>query len=211
MFPALFLLYRTAKQPLLLSSLLLVACYTLISLVQWQLGQSAAGSDFLYFNIANQLHVFIIGIIGFYFLPVIAGLPSPRLMPLIFLWGPAGYSVGLFNISNTTVLVLAAYAAAFVGLAALMARLRFNMAWLGEIGRWSFSMHIVHFLFMNVIDYGFNHGSGLVTGYPNLKALMHFGIAVSAAYWTAGLTKRLIEDPCIQFGARLMKQRSTSQ
>ncbi len=93
-FPVLFLLYRTAKQPLLLSGLLLVACYALISLVQWQLGQSAAGSDFLYFNIANQLHVFIIGIIGFYFLPVIAGLPSPLLMLLIFIWGLAVMSLG---------------------------------------------------------------------------------------------------------------------
>ncbi|MDO8348542.1 MAG: acyltransferase [Rugosibacter sp.] len=210
-FPVLFLLYRTARQPMLLSGLLLAACYALISLVQWQMGQSTASSAFLYFNIANQLHVFIIGICGFYFLSALAGLPFPLLMLLILLWGLAGYSVGLSQIPNTPFLVLAAYAMAFVGLAALMARLRLNMAWLGEIGRRSFSMYVIHFLFMNVIDYSFNHGSGVLTGYPNLKALVHFGAAVLATYWIAGLTKRLIEDPCIQFGARLTKLRSTPQ
>ncbi len=204
-FPVLFFLYRTVKQPLLLSGLLVAICYALISFVQWQLGQSTASSDFLYFNIANQLHVFIIGILGFYFLPVIAQLPSPSLMLLIFLWSVIAYSVGLFAISNAPFFVLAAYAIAFVGLAALMARLKFKMVWLGEIGRRSFSMYVIHFLFMNVIDYSFNHGSGLLTDYPNLKALVHFDTAVLVTYWVAGLTKRWIEDPCIQFGTRLMK------
>lgn len=89
--------------------------------------------------------------------------------------------------------------------------MRFQGAWLGEIGRRSFSMYVMHFLFMNLIDYGFNHGSGLLTDFPNLKALVHFGVAVLATYWIAGLTKRLIEDPCIQFGARLMKLRSDAE
>lgn len=68
-------------------------------------------------------------------------------------------------------------------------------------------MYVVHFLFMNIIDYSFNHGSGLLTSFPNIKALVHFGVAVLATYWVAGLTKRWIEDPCIQFGARLIKLR----
>lgn len=204
-FPMIFLLYRTVKQPLLLSGLLLAACYALISFVQWQLGQSTASSGFLYFNIANQLHVFIIGMLGFYFLPVIAKLPSLVLILLIFLCGVIGYSVGLFPVPNAPFFVLAAYAVAFVGLAAIVARLKFKMVWLGEIGRRSFSMYVVHFLFMNIIDYSFNHGNGILTDSPNLKALVHFGVAVLATYWVAGLTKRWIEDRGIQLGARLMK------
>jgi peptidoglycan/LPS O-acetylase OafA/YrhL len=82
---------------------------------------------------------------------------------------------------------------------------------LGEIGRRSFSMYVVHFLFMNIIDYSFNHGSGLLTEYPNLKALVHFGAAVLATYQVAGLTKRWIEDPCIRLGARLMKPGNGAQ
>lgn len=205
LFPCLFLLYRTVKRPLLLSVFLLAGCYLLISLVQWWLGQTIAGSDFLYFNIANQLQVFIIGMLGFYYFPVICRLHPVFLCLVIFLFGVLGYGVWEQPIHNARFLALAAYAGAFVGLAALVARMKLMGAWLGDIGRRSFSMYVVHFLFMNVIDYSFNHGSGLLTEVPNLKALVHFGVAVLATYWVAGLTKRWIEDPCIQFGARLTK------
>lgn len=211
LFPCLFLLYRTVKRPLLLSVFLLAGCYLLISLVQWWLGQTIAGSDFLYFNIANQLQVFIIGILGFYYLPVICRLHPVFLCLVIFLFGVLGYGIWEQPIHNARFLALAAYAGAFVGLAALVARMKLKGAWLGDIGRRSFSMYVVHFLFMNVIDYSFNHGGGLLTEYPNLKALVHFGVAVLATYRIAGLTKRWIEDPCIQLGARLMKLRSGAQ
>ncbi|MDO8315718.1 MAG: hypothetical protein Q7T00_10835 [Rugosibacter sp.] len=36
-----------------------------------------------------------------------------------------------------------------------------------------------------------------------------FGVAVLATYWVAGVTKRWIEDLCIQLGARLIKNRSS--
>lgn len=112
---------------------------------------------------------------------------------------------------NARFFALAAYACAFVSLAALAATMRFKGAWLGEIGRRSFSMYVMHFLFMNLIDYSFNHGNGLLTEHPNLKALVHFGVAVLVTYKIAGITKRWIEDPCIQFGARLIKLRSDAQ
>ncbi|AJP48821.1 hypothetical protein PG1C_11065 [Rugosibacter aromaticivorans] len=209
LFPCLFLLYRKIKRPFLLSVLLIAGCYVLISLVQGWFGQSTVSSAFLYFNIANQLHIFIIGMLGFYFFPVIARLPFPVLMLLLFLSGMIGYHISSIVVANIPFLVLAAYAVAFVVLAAFVARLKFKTVWLGEIGRRSFSMYVVHFLFMNVIDYSFNHGSGLLTEYPNLKALVHFGVAVLATYWVAGLTKRWVEDPCIQFGSRLIKNRSS--
>lgn len=211
LFPLLFLLHRNLKRPLLLSGFLIAGCYLLVSLVQWQLGQSTANSDFLYFNIANQLQVFIIGMLGFYYLPVVSRLPPVVLCLLILLFGMLGYGVWAQPIHNARFLALVAYACAFVSLAALAATMRFKGAWLGEIGRRSFSMYVMHFLFMNLIDYGFNHGSGLLTDFPNLKALVHFGVAVLATYWIAGLTKRLIEDPCIQFGARFMKLRSDAE
>jgi peptidoglycan/LPS O-acetylase OafA/YrhL len=121
-----------------------------------------------------------------------------------------GYHINSIVAANAPFLALAAYAVAFVALAAFVARLKFKAVWLGEIGRRSFSMYVVHFLFMNVIDYSFNYGSGLLTSFPNLKALVHFGVAVLATYWVAGLTKRRVEDPCIQFGARLTKSNKSA-
>ena len=211
LFPCLFLLYRTVRRPLLLSMFLLVACYLLISVVQWRLGQTTAGSDFLYFNIANQLQVFIIGMLGFYYLPVISRLHPVFLCLVAFIFGAMGAGVWAQPIHNARFFALVAYAGAFVGLAALAARMKFKEEWLGEIGRRSFSMYVVHFLFMNMIDYSFNHGSGLLTEYPNLKALVHFGVAVLATYQVAGLTKCWIEDPCIRLGARLMKSGNGAQ
>lgn len=204
LFPCLFLLYRTINRPLLLSGFLIAGCYLLVSLVQWWLDQTTAGSDFLYFNIANQLQVFVIGMFGFYYLPVICRLHPVFLCLVIFFFGALGYNFWTLPMHNARFLALAAYASAFVGLAALAARTKFKGAWLGEIGRRSFSMYVVHFLFMNIIDYSFNHGNGLLTSYPNLKALVHFGAAVAAAYWVAGFTKRWIEDPGVQLGARLI-------
>lgn len=211
LFPCLFLLYRTVKRPLLLSMFLLVVCYLLISVVQWWLGETTAGNNFLYFNIANQLQVFIIGMLGFYYFPVISRVHPVFLCLIVFLLGAIGVGVWAQPIHNARFFALVAYAAAFVGLAALAARMKVKEEWLGEIGRRSFSMYVVHFLFMNIIDYSFNHGSGLLTEYPNLKALVHFGVAVLATYQVAGLTKRWIEDPCIRLGARLMKPGNGAQ
>lgn len=211
LFPCLFLLYRLIKRPLLLSMFLLAGCYLLISLVQLWLDQTIAGSDFLYFNITNQLQVFIIGMLGFYYLPVICRLHPVFLCLVIFFFSALGYNFWTLPMHNARFLALAAYASAFVGLAALAARTKFKGAWLGETGRRSFSMYVVHFLFMNIIDYSFNHGSGLLTEYPNLKALVHFGVAVLVTYRVAGLTKRWIEDPGIQLGTRLVKLRSSAQ
>lgn len=208
LFPCLFLLYRTVKRPLLLSVFLLAGCYLLISLVQWWLGQTIAGSDFIYFNIANQLQVFIIGMLGFYYLPVLCRAPLVVLCAGILLLAAVGYSIWAQPIHNARFLALAAYAGAFVGVAGLAATMKCKSAWLGEIGRRSFSMYVLHFMFMNMIDYGFNHGSGLLTGFPNIKALVHFGVAVTITYWIAGFSKRWIEDPGIQLGARWIKTRA---
>lgn len=210
LFPALFLVYRNIQRPLLLSVLFIAGCYLLVSGVQWWFGESTANNNFLYFNITNQLHVFLIGILGFYYLPVIIRLPS------LVLWGwvvgcvMAGQAAGALQVSNAPFWILAAYATAFVSLAAWVAKRQFSPAWLGEVGRRSFSMYVLHFLFMNMIDYGFNRGSGVLTDFPNLKALVHFGVAASATYWTAGFAKRWVETPSIQLGARLMQQRSNA-
>lgn len=209
LFPGLFLLYRIVQRPFFLSILLLVGCYLLISLVQQGLGQTIANSDFLYFNITNQLQVFIIGMLGFFYLPLLCKQNPTLLVLATILCLALGYFCWSLPIHNARFLALVAYACGFVGLAAFVATRQFKATLLVEIGRRSFSMYVVHFLFMNIIDYSFNHGNGLLTASPNLKVLVHFGFAVAATYWVAGLTKRWIEDPSVQFGARLIKTLSS--
>jgi peptidoglycan/LPS O-acetylase OafA/YrhL len=128
------------------------------------------------------------------------------LFAVIFSLAMIGVYLGSQPIHNALFLGLMAYAGLFVGLAALADRLKLQSAWLSEIGRRSFSMYVVHFLFMNMIDYIFNHGVKLLTESPNLKALLHYGVAVFVTYLVAGLTKRWIEDPGIHWGAFLIKQ-----
>lgn len=205
LFPVLFLLFRGHKKTWVPGALLIAACLLLVSLVQWWLQASTAGSDFLYFNIANQLHVFVIGMLGFYYLPALARLPSVALAASCLLFGFAGYAIWPLPVANARFFSLAAYASVFVCLAALFGRHHWNNRWLGDVGRRSFSMYVMHFLFMNMIDYGFNHRFELLFDTPNLKALVHFGVAVLLTYGVAGLTKRWIEDPFIAFGARLLR------
>jgi peptidoglycan/LPS O-acetylase OafA/YrhL len=62
-------------------------------------------------------------------------------------------------------------------------------------------MYIVHFAFMNVIEYLFNIKLHLLVEHLNLKALLHLGTAIVLTYWVSGWTKRLVEDRFIQIGA----------
>lgn len=203
-FPFFFLLHRKFHRPLLISILLLLACYGLIDCVQRALAYTTVSSDFLYFNVANQLHVFVIGMCGFYYLPVMTRWPCWMLSVWVvgFFW--LGLEVGRLSVNHSSFWILAAYAIAFVGLAAWMAKRQFSPAWLGEIGRRSFSMYVVHFLFMNIIDYSFNRDGGLLVAFPNLKALVHFSVAVVASFWLAGITQRWIENRGIQLGRRVV-------
>lgn len=206
LFPLLFVAYRRFKSPLLLTLALLVAAYGVAWWAQKLTGASTTSDDFMYFNVSNQVHVFIVGILGYYYFSALQRLPKLVTLGLMGFCAYTALQIWDFAIPNARYLALIAFACAFVLLAVLMAGAPNTGKWLQEIGRRSFSMYVLHFFVMNIIDYTFNGRVGLLMSYPNAKALLHFGVAVLAAYGLAGLAKALIEDRFIAIGGRIIKR-----
>ena len=204
LFPFIFLAHRKLKSPLVLSLVLLAAAYVVALWAQKFTGSSTATDDFMYFNVSNQVHVFLVGILGYYYFSALQRLPKVVVWGLIGLCVVGGMQVGRMAIPNARFLALTAFACAFVLLAVLMARAPNTGKWLQEVGRRSFSMYVIHFFVMNTIDYVFNAKGGLLMQHPNAKALLHFAVAVAVAYWLAGLAKIHIEDKFIALGGRII-------
>lgn len=203
-FPAIFKLYLKSKNRIILTTILIFSCLGMVSLVQINLHNTTANSDFLYFNFSNQIHVFIIGILGFYLLPVLSTFRTWKLIVGIITFWLVGNGLSDWHIFNSRFYALAFYASSFVGLAALISQIKFGSDnILVQIGQRSFSMYVIHFSFMNIIDYGFNNKLNLLSGNPTAKALFHLTVAITLTYLTSGITKRWIEDKFISMGTTL--------
>lgn len=207
LFPLIFSIYkRYEKQRLLLSATLIAAMLGIVSVAQLAMGKTTDEYSFLFFNISNQLHVFIIGIYGYYSLESLRKLNSALLVAgSVALWLTGTW---LFNypLFNARFFSLAAYASCFVLFAALLAKNNPKNWLLGEIGRRSFSMYVLHFSVLNVIDYLFNVRFTLLGDSLELKAVLHLVVAIAATYVVAGYSKRHVEDRFIRFGATLVNR-----
>ena len=206
-FPLLFSAFhleRKRRSVVLFASLLVGSEFLLLRLVEQLSATRINNNEFLYFNIVSQLQVFVLGMLGFRFLDDLRRVPAlalltalvPVLWLAVFFWScPFG---------DSRFLALTTLATAFMLMAALISRIQQAPVVIKTIGQRSFSMYITHFIFMNMIDHGFNNTIHLLVDHPNIKAVVHFFTAVTLTYITAGLSKRYIEDPFVSLGNRII-------
>jgi len=172
-------------------------------------GMTIENNSFLYYNIANQLPVFIIGMAAFVAIADGKLAPSPRRDGALF----ALLTIIAFALLHPSHIGLGAAAAAvllpsvaglsFVFLLNLLRMARPNLATaaIGWIGQLSYSMYIFHFLFAwTATGKALRILGGLL---PQAQALLYLPSLIAtmgASALVALISKRLVEDRFIAIG-----------
>ena len=215
-FPLLYLIYVTSFQrfgviafgtlPLLaffgdLVVQLLVARFTHFKI---------QNNTFLYFNVINQIPVFLIGMSTFFLSQTSrrarTGVAA-KVAAFVTLTCITRALMYAHNVVATTALAsLAALSFAFLFLALQIARPK--LRWLEQIGEVSFSMYIFHYLFAWDLTKRLAD-AGEQAGIPVLVVYFATMLLVIILTYTAGLvSKAFIEDRFIEYGRRLIRVRA---
>ncbi|KPU54859.1 acyltransferase family protein [Pseudomonas fluorescens] len=163
-------------------------------------------NGFLYFNIINQLPVFLVGMGAYFYfkdnrgdisnlhLAIVSAVVGTL---LVGCWFWVSESAGTFTPGLSAVL--------FASLIELMSRIGSHKAVIGKIGRLSFSMYIFHFVFAwNVVPLFFSRFLSDIN--PLFKFLVSYVLVVLFTYLIAVITERLIERQGIGLGSKLIKK-----
>ncbi|HET7836613.1 MAG TPA: acyltransferase [Variovorax sp.] len=189
--------------------LILVAALLASQAILWAVKQltgfAVSPNNFMYFNIANQLPVFVMGMVLFF-------LWREDRWPIRSIWGnAAGFAaftaaaaLAMAAPNPNYSLVPALAATSFVFLFKVLEAARpLNPTWIRNVGKVSFSMYVVHFVFAykgtlvlsRVLAPKIGSGAALVILYA---------FSVVASYWVAVVAQRVIEARFIGLGKRLI-------
>jgi len=190
------------------SAIVAFACYLGVRWVLASMGYVTLNfpiDTFDYYLIANQMPVFLL---GFGLFHVMRGGKTPPA------W--VGYSVfGLAGIAVVALLYRSgwvgpvgpiAVAVAFFGLAVALSHAKSFPKLLLEIGRRSFSIYVLHFIFAWYIVPRVVKVIPGLTLFPLLCFAVSLGAVIGASYLAAGLTFRWVEKPGIDFGKKWVKR-----
>jgi peptidoglycan/LPS O-acetylase OafA/YrhL len=168
-------------------------------------GTLIENNNFLYYNLINQITVFILGI-GYYSLNLLPNLKHRWKIDLfgfifftyisIFLWR--------LNINYLFSLIPFVSGLSFVFLMEIFRKNELlNRNIIVKIGKLSYSMYIIHFIFAHTL-----------TGMIASRFVNHFGseislltfyiISICGSYYFATLTEKYVEKPFIDFGKRII-------
>lgn len=160
-------------------------------------------SDFLYFNIINQLPTFLFGILIYFFCKKEAKINSSY---LVVLW--LSFSVLALYILNSDSFMMRAIVPTISGLSfsffvLFLKNINSSNHFLSKIGIRSFSMYIFHFIFawgaIPMIAKKLNKVMN-----PDLTLILSFLIVVALTYFVAAITEKHIEKTGISLGKRLI-------
>ncbi len=208
-FPFLFLLYkrfREYKAALFLIPVTgLLITYSIFLLLS-ALGIKNINNDsFYYFNLINQLPVFLLGI-SFYFMPL-------NFKPKKFLHNIVAFAilifllfVAVFVFSRTRDITMKPFISgvAFLSLLFVFRTVKFlNFEWLQNLGRLSYSIYLFHFVFAWVLSSVIVE---LLKGSldSNLLLFICFTVSVLLSAFVANLSSPLIEKPGIHLGNKVL-------
>lgn len=213
-FPVLYLIYKRIFIALRGNwMLMLIPIHVFVVLVQWQLilfisknsGLSLKNNDFLYYNLVNQLSVFLIGIL-YYFFTTYYEIKIHKYVLIILFIVSIIFSFVAFNKFLNVTLVPVFSAVSFLFLFILFKNIRLlNLPILMKIGKLSFSIYIFHFLFANAFTKGLSkylfHGL-----YPNYLLIVCFLGITFFSVVVANFSNRVIESKGILLGSSLIKR-----
>jgi peptidoglycan/LPS O-acetylase OafA/YrhL len=181
---------------------------TAINLV-WQVATAdtalaPANNSFAYFNIVNQLPVFLVGLALFRWHE---GRPRPGAVTGVIVFVAAtALALALWRsaITPAFALVPVVVAIAYAGLAHALSRWRGDAPWLRRIGQVSFSMYIVHTVFAWHAERALIGPLSTLMS-PDLQLPLLFALVVVASWATARWTEHAIEAPGVKLGAWLCR------
>jgi peptidoglycan/LPS O-acetylase OafA/YrhL len=205
-FPLLFWIMERAGRKGLVLALLLIGTCGLSEVLICRLDPAwLANNSFGYYSLLNQLPVFLMGMLTFYGFRTkpISGLlrgavSISAIVAVLFLWHTST------PISFFLIPVLCAIAFSCLALTMSAMVLRAPML-LVRIGQRSYSIYILHFLFVYIVNFGTSKVH-LVAGHPGARLALNFLMITLLSYIAAGITERLIEKPGIALGRTLIER-----
>lgn len=170
-------------------------------------GMEIENNNFVYFNLAVQGPVFAVGVL-YFFMRLDRSWPTLSLVAnSIGLLIGTGMSLWLWHFGDARwfALIPTLSAVSFIFLfEALDGRKLLNPAWLRQLGKWSFSIYLFHFIFAHKIVYALSPALVEAVG-PQVALAIVFPATVACTAAIANVTERRIERPFIEFGRRAIQ------
>ncbi len=161
-------------------------------------------NGFLYFNLVNQLPVFLLGMTIFFHHQHHIPLPLSILVQIaLFTATTIVGSIAIWQNQNWMFTFIPVCSGiSFLLLLNIFKELNYSNQLLEKIGRLSYSMYIFHFIFSWYLVVGIMMllGKGVL---PELVLFCSVGLAIGFSYSIAKLSQKYIETPGIQLGKRL--------
>ena len=185
-------------------------CFLVELIINCLFNRSTDNTNFIYFSILNQLSVFIIGIYAYRLLNkprigltgtvigVVFSVISCFLLNGEFRSGFNGFIIPI--LSSMSFLVLAINLSNLDKLDNLLSNA------LKKIGEVSFSMYILHFLFLDLIDFLFKKSIFNFIKTPEIQLSILFSAVVITTYLFSTISRKFIENPGINFGKIFLKK-----
>lgn len=170
------------------------------------LGFSIKNNSFIYFNIINQLPVFLIGI-GYFFLKKDYNFELNWVFNLLLFIIATISSLLLWSSDNNYFFSFIPIISgiSFVFLIELFQQKSFlNPKLLIRISQVSFSMYLLHFIFASRITAFLSPKFFIINGTITLIIFYIFSVFMSFAF--ALISEKYIEKPGVEFGRRIMKK-----
>jgi peptidoglycan/LPS O-acetylase OafA/YrhL len=200
--PAFLYMERLRTRRTLVCGLLIAACGTVELLVGLFRSVWVTNNEFEYFTLLNQLPVFLIGILAYYKLRdgsfSRGGVLSVAMLAVaataaLWIWEPP---MAFFFIPIASALV-------FSALALLASRFRGQFPdFLLVIGRRSYSIYVLHFLFVSAVHAALRNAR--LVAFPDANFVVQFALVVTLASAASYFTERIIEKRGIALGTRMI-------
>ena len=181
-------------------------CIVLLSFT----GHHILNNNFIYFNIINQLPVFLIGI-GYFFLKKNSRYELKWIYNFLFFTILTIVSVKLWrsNITYFFSLIPIISGLSFVFLFELFQKNDFiNHKLLMRIGQVSFSMYLLHFIFAHFITGFIASRLFIING--TISLIIFYLFSVFFTFGFALLSEKYIEKPSSEFGRKIIKRLDSS-
>lgn len=163
-------------------------------------------NSFLYFNLLNQLPVFLIGIILFYWQGKSYFFKNKSLFLFLLFTALALYLLSI-NIKISYIFMPLLSSLSFLFLFTLFKENHYlNRKLLRRIGELSFSIYIIHFLFAIEVSHQLEKLLNPILN-PIMMLLFLFLVTTTCSYFLALLTEKFIEKPGIALGKKIIKLR----
>jgi peptidoglycan/LPS O-acetylase OafA/YrhL len=214
LFPLLFIMFdRAYKQHGIIALYCLVGISILPSIcVQLLLQQlfmvEIDDNSFIYYNLINQLPVFLLGMTIFfhhhYAIPIQLSMPVQVIIFItVTITGIILLPSKQYWLAATFLPVIAGIS--FIFLLNILRELKYSNIFLAEIGRASYSMYIFHFMFAwyLVPGIGLTLKKGIL---PELLLVCSIVLVTRLTFAVAKLSQKYIEAPGIWFGKRLISK-----